>query len=1267
MKPKFRTSRLLAGASLSFTMAALLTQSALADYLWNNGGGDSLYSNPANWTGTNTDNNLIENGDTVVVNTVISWNPNDLLLGVTGGSLTNPTSGTLNITSGSLSANYWTKVGDWAGNATLNITGSGSYTSGALNGNGNILVGLYGSTGVLNVNTTGSLTASGIYVAPNNVTDGGNLPTSGGTFNLDAGTVNVSGDVQIGSDFFGQGTVAAGDFNMTGGEMNVGNLFEVGHLGLAVTSGTSSATISGGTLNIENDLKLGFAGNTGTAAEMTITGAGTEVNVASGTTRWVILGQYDPIDVTMTISNGATLNLDAGTDIRFGIDGNSGTRLLDIDNATVNSLVGGTAIVMHQGSAGVSTTNITGGSLVQVDEISGSAADTLNLDDATLECTADNANFINVVGGAVNVGSGGLTIDTDFWNVTVKNTLLEAPTTGGDLNVIGEGKVTLAAGANITGTTTVAAFTKLGGTGTLAGPLVIEDDAELHFVNNLSTGLLTVPSLTLGTGNTMTFEVGGGNADQVAVTGTYNAPTGLVTVEVEPVGSISVGTRTLISGAAGIDVNDFDLVSSAPIGYDWELQVSGNDLQLVISSLSPAAAFWKGGVDAYWSSADSGGNFNWAQDDSGAASTVTGPGISTDVTFSADGSSNEATLLGDYFEINSLTYDASAGNVTISEDGGEDLSINYGITNNSSNEQVINVPLFLTFDQSIAGAADITLNSTVDAGAGLTKTGAGTLAVNGDMSVTNALQVNGGILDAAAGVSASSVAIAAGSTTATMNVPTGATVDVSGVTAVGAGGDVADTQSGTLNITGGIWNNENDVTVGGYGAAGASGVVNVSAGTLNVGTSTLRWLKVGDWNTAADAQLNVTGTGVVNFQGGSNIQFRGASGAHVVNVDGGTIDGAFDVSAADYYMWMGIGTVNVKNSGQITDWGRIDLGTGTLNVETNGSIEALGGVDAWEGVVNVNTGGVLETAWLASGTGTAATGVVNVDNGTIRATGDNATFFNFWNNAAGITIGAGGATIDTNGFAIGYSPTGNNPITGTGNLTKTGLGTLSLANAVHTYTGDTIVSAGTLAVDGSSLPDTGTLTIGATALVDVTGTEVVAGIDLGSGVITTPGTFGPVGSGAGTESALITGTGLIQVGAAAGGFDDWIAGFGLDPADQDPTDDPDNDGVSNIVEYVLGRDPSVGEGAASTGVKNGANFELSFERSDLSLTSADVTILIEYGNDLAGWTEVEVPAASGTVGGVVFTITDGDPTDSIVASIPTSSATEFFARVKVVK
>ncbi|MCP5543128.1 MAG: autotransporter-associated beta strand repeat-containing protein [Akkermansiaceae bacterium] len=569
MKPKFRSSRLFVGSvrtidsssfaatrpfavSLAVAVSGLLAPSALADYLWNNGGGDSLYSNPANWTGTNTDNNLIENGDAVVVNSVISWNPNDLLLGVTGGSLANPTSGTLSIISGSLSTNYWTKVGDWGGNATFNIAasttsspgtytgldlGSGSYTSGALNGNGNILVGLYGSTGVLNVNTSGTLTASGIYVAPNNVTDGGNLPNSGGTFNLDAGTVNVSGDVQIGSDFFGQGSFSNGKMNMSGGTMNVGGLFEVGHLGLGVTSGTSIATISGGTLNVENDLKLGFAGNTGTTAKMVIENSAV-VNVGSSAVRWVIIGQYDPQAVTMEVSNGGTLNLNAGTDIQFGINGNSGTRTLTVDGGTLQGTASGGSYINLQNNTGggTSTMNIQGGGIVAVDAIVGGSVSTLNFDDGTLKATASDGFFIGD-GFTVNINAGGATLDTNGHDVTDRANMAGA----GALAKTGSGTLTLSGASTYTGDTTVSAGTLLV-TGSLgATDVTVESGATIGGPGSLSGNLF------LNAGAGFLFS----ETDTLSVTGTVSLDTSFGVDDLVGLSAATAdGTYTLIDGTS---------------------------------------------------------------------------------------------------------------------------------------------------------------------------------------------------------------------------------------------------------------------------------------------------------------------------------------------------------------------------------------------------------------------------------------------------------------------------------------------------------------------------------------------------------------------------------------------------------------------------------------------------------------------------------------------------------------------------------------------
>lgn len=147
-------------------------------------------------------------------------------------------------------------------------------------------------------------------------------------------------------------------------------------------------------------------------------------------------------------------------------------------------------------------------------------------------------------------------------------------------------------------------------------------------------------------------------------------------------------------------------------------------------------------------------------------------------------------------------------------------------------------------------------------------------------------------------------------------------------------------------------------------------------------------------------------------------------------------------------------------------------------------------------------------------------------------------------------------------------------------------------------------------------------------------------------------------------------TGMLALAVSGGtGFGSWVTGFGLAAGDQDPTDDPDHDGISNQLEYVLGGNPNSSNPSISpTGVKSGSNFVLTFTRSDLS--EADVTTSVEYGTGLVGWTTVAVPAASGSAGGVTFAVAPNTPSagvDTVVATIPNGAAAKFFARVKAVK
>ncbi|MDP1848477.1 MAG: fibronectin type III domain-containing protein [Solirubrobacteraceae bacterium] len=118
---------------------------------------------------------------------------------------------------------------------------------------------------------------------------------------------------------------------------------------------------------------------------------------------------------------------------------------------------------------------------------------------------------------------------------------------------------------------------------------------------------------------------------------------------------------------------------------------------------------------------------------------------------------------------------------------------------------------------------------------------------------------------------------------------------------------------------------------------------------------------------------------------------------------------------------------------------------------------------------SVVTGGLLNFGSLAN----LGTGTVTLDGGGLQWREGTTTDVSPRLEA----LAAGGATFDTNG----NDPTLASTISGTGTLTKTGAGTLTLA-AANSYSGATTVSAGTLRGTTTSLQ--GTIVDNATVLVD---------------------------------------------------------------------------------------------------------------------------------------------------------------------------------------
>lgn len=166
----------------------------------------------------------------------------------------------------------------------------------------------------------------------------------------------------------------------------------------------------------------------------------------------------------------------------------------------------------------------------------------------------------------------------------------------------------------------------------------------------------------------------------------------------------------------------------------------------------------------------------------------------------------------------------------------------------------------------------------------------------------------------------------------------------------------------------------------------------------------------------------------------------------------------------------GTGTVHIGD-GTLTDNAvlrsaatALVLGWGTQGLDTNARID-------------INGGGTLEATGIITGNDGAGleplSSVLNFDGGTLKARAANPDFIS---NAGGALvfqtkIQDGGAQIDTNTFDVTIkTPLLEDAASIGGGLTKLGEGILTLTEACS-YTGNTEVSAGGLAVDGSITSD----------------------------------------------------------------------------------------------------------------------------------------------------------------------------------------------------
>ncbi len=313
--------------------------------------------------------------------------------------------------------------------------------------------------------------------------------------------------------------------------------------------------------------------------------------------------------------------------------------------------------------------------------------------------------------------------------------------------------------------------------------------------------------------------------------------------------------------------------------------------------------------------------------------------------------------------------------------------------------------------------------------------------------------------------------------------------------------------------------NTNTLTLS--GANSYTGVTNINAGTLAV---------------TVNNALGTTGAGTA-VASGATLDFKNVAyaAAESLTVNGGTVAASTGTSSFAGALALGAGglTVNVAGA-QLTLSGAITgstaltkSGAGALVLSNAGNAHT-GGTVVSAGTITVNSGATLG----------AGSGALTVNGGTLALNNAAQSVASFSGTGGTVTFGSGHtftiAQATTTSFA------GN--LSGTGGLTMAGSGgTLNLSGA-HTYTGSTIISAGTLKYAATAaLPTASSFSFGGGSLqTGVAGTFATSGtltlttnstIDFGSGIGATTISFGNSSATSWTAGPTLT---IINYNAAGG-------------------------------------------------------------------------------------------------------------------------------------